>query len=243
MKTDGHDWLVLHHVRFGSAVDGAGRPFPAPKGAEAWRFYPAALSGPNGLRTATSDEWGGFGLYTTREAAEDVYANPEAHLPFLGQAVEAFHALVVPFAHRGEVNWRGEVRANSTFATCPKDPGGPLVVITSAGYTNPGPEDLPRIMKFSLAIDDVLAYYGTLPGNIRRQSFTAHMVDGGDGMTISLWRDDAAMMAAAYKPGIHRTELDYQRDHGHFDRSSSSRGRIVAHKGAWGGSDPVLQMA
>lgn len=243
MTTDSHDWIVFHRVRFATEVDGKGSPLPGPKKAEAWRFYPYITLGHDGMRTSVSDEWGGFGLYPTRAAAEEVFENPQAHLPFLERTVEAYHALVVPFAHRGKVNWRGEVRENETFATCPSDPGGPLMVITSAGYENPGPADVPRIVNFLRGVDGVLAYYATLPDNIRRAAFSGAYVDGGDGITITLWRDDASMMSAAYKPGYHRTEMDYQRNVGHFDRSSFSRARIIASKGTWDGSDPVLEMS
>ena len=242
-KSDNHDWILLHRVRLASPVDGNGRPFPGPAKAEVWRFYPASASGPNGMRTNISDEWGGFGLYRSRADAEDVLENPGAHLQFLKDSVEAFHALIVPYAHRGVVNWRGEVRENDTLAVAPSDPGGPLVVLTSAGFDNPGPDDMPRIADFIRRVDAVQDFYATLPGNIRRAVFSGAAVDGHDGITVSLWRDDAAMIKAAYKPGGHRPEMDHQREAGLFDRSSFTRTRILACKGTWDGSDPVLDMS
>lgn len=243
MAADSHDWIVFHRVRFATAVDGNGKPMPGPKKAEAWRFYPASPRGPNGMRTNVSDEWGGFGLYPTRAVAEEIFESPGDHLSFLADTVEAYHALVVPFAHRGKVNWRGDPRENETFATSPSDPGGPLMVFTSAGYENPGPDDVPRIVDFIRRVDGVQDYYATLPGNIRRAVYSGAGVDGHDGMTVSLWRDDASMMAAAYKPGYHRTQMDYHREVGLFDRSSFSRARIIASEGSWDGSDPVLEMS
>lgn len=245
MTTESHDWIVLHHVRFATAIDGTGRPFPGPPKAEMWRFYPAAPATqtmPNGMRGAVADNWGGFSVYPTRAAAEEVFAAPEAHLPLLRDSVEEFHALAVPFAHRGKVNWRGSVRENDTFAIAPADPGGTLAVITSAGYDNPGPEDVPRIANFIKEVDAVVAYYATLPGNIRARSHGGGNVDGGDGLTLSLWRDDQAMMAAAYKPGYHRQQIDYHKEVGHFDRSSFTRLRIVASRGTWDGGDPLSEI-
>lgn len=243
MQYDSHDWIVFHRVRFAAARDGNGRPLPGPVAAEVWRFCPASPVGPNGMRTNISDEWGGFGIYPSRAAAEEVFNNPEGHLCFLDDAVEAYHAILVPYAHRGAVNWRGTVKENETIRVVSTDPGGPLMVVTSAGYDNPGPADLPRIIKFSKGLDDIQAYYATLPDNIRQAVYNGASVDGHDGMTITLWRNDAAMMAAAYKPGNHRTEMNYQRTTGHFDRSSFSRARILDSKGSWDGSDPVLEMS
>lgn len=237
-----HEWLVFHRVRFSNPIDGNNAPFAGPELAEAWRFYPASPLGPNGMRTNISDVWGGFGVYSSRLDAEEVFNNPEEHLVFLGDTVEAYHALVVPYSHRGKVNWRGSVKENTSFKTATVDPGGALVIFTSAGYDNPGPDDLPRISKFLHAVDKVQEYYGTLPDNIRRAVFSGAGVDAHDGITVSIWRSDAAMMQAAYKPGRHRDEMDYQNEEGHFDRSSFTRARIVSSKGDWDGGDPVLEI-
>jgi len=51
------------------------------------------------------------------------------------------------------------------------------------------------------------------------------------------------MMQAAYRPGHHRDQMEYQRTTGHFDRSSFTRTRILASKGTWNGSDPVALMS
>lgn len=239
--TDKNDWLVFHRVRFTSPLDGLGKPLPGPKGADAWVFNPASPIGPNGMRTGVADQWGGFGIYASRAAAQEVYDNPADHLPFLGDTTEVFHALVVPITHRGKVNWRGKLMEDSTFTPLTPDPGGPLIVFTSAGYdegSNPDPE---RVKNFIRGVDEVVEFYGTLPDNIRRAVFSGSATDA-DGMTASIWRNDAAMLQAAYKPGYHREQIDYQRDHSHFDYSSFTRGRILAHKGTWDGSDPVLEV-
>jgi hypothetical protein len=240
MSESNHDWIVFHRVRFASQIDGIGHPFAGPKGADAWRFYPACPLGEDGLPTFVSDEWGGFGIYPTREAAEEVFQDPEAHLGFLDKASEAFHALLSPYAHRGAVNWRGNVLENTCLAVG-SDPGGPLMVLTSAGYANPGPGDLPRMKKFVHEVRQILSYYSTLSENVRNAVFSGARVDGGDGVTTTLWKSDEAMMAAAYKTGHHRAQIDYHRDAALFDRSSFTRARIVASRGTWDGTDPVQE--
>lgn len=242
MTTSDHDWIVLHRVRFREPVDGNNNPFPGPKHADAWRFYPASPANSDGMRTNISDIWGGIGIYTSRQSAQNVIDRPEDHLSFLGDTVEAYHALVVPYAHRGKVNWRGPVKENESISTAPADPGGVLVVLTSAGYVNPGPKDIPRIANFLREVDNVQDYFGTLRGNIRRAVFSGAGVDGHDGVTVSIWRSDAAMMQAAYKPGHHRDQIEYQNKFGHIDRSSFTRARIVASSGTWDGGDPVVEI-
>ncbi len=82
---------MFHRVEFEKEIDGTNNPLPGPVSADAWRFYPASPIGPNGFRTNISREWGGFGIYTNRQAAEAVYANPRDHLPFLDQTREQWH--------------------------------------------------------------------------------------------------------------------------------------------------------
>lgn len=241
--TDGfHDWLVLHRVLFSRMIDGTGTPMPGPASAVAWRFYPDGERDDNGMRTYISDEWGGFSLYCDRADAQAVFDAPEDHLPFLGEAIEAWHALVIPYAHRGEVNWRGTVMDGTSVAVAGADPGGPLVILTSAGYDDPGPEDLPRIRDFWRGVQDVVDFYAELPGNVRRGVFSGGKVDDHDGATMSLWKDDPSMLAAAYHAGSHRAQLDLHKKTGLFDRSSFTRTRIVASRGTWGGVDPVSLM-
>ena len=242
MTKEQHDWMVFHRVRFSKPIDGNNNPFPGPERADAWRFYPKSPLNADGMYTNISDEWGGFGLYSARHNAEKVFEAPEDHLPFLGDTVESYHALVAPYSHHGKVNWRGQVMENSSITTAPTDPGGPLVVFTSAGYDNPGPDDLPRIGNFLREVDKVQEYFGTLPENIRRAVFSGSAVDAHDGMTVSIRRNDAAMMKAAYKPGHHRDQMNYHSEKGHFDRSSFTRGRIISSKGSWGGGDPVQEL-
>jgi hypothetical protein len=243
MNSD-HDWLTLHRVKFPEVVDGQGKPMPAPATADIWRFSPESPSvGPDGVRRCESDAWGGFALYSTKDDAEAVFRDPAAHLPFLDRAVEAWHALVIPYAHRGGVAWRGTVQHDSAIRVAATDPKGPLVVMTSAGYTDPGPEDADRMHRFMVGIDEVLAFYGTLPGNLRRGLYSGGGVDGREGCTMSLWRDDLAMMGSAYKAGAHKTQMDSHIASAMFDHSSFTRGRIVASKGTWDGANPVDELA
>ena len=243
MPENSQDWLVMHRVVFKEKINGNGKPFPGPDGADAWRFYPASPTGPDGMRTNISREWGGIGIYTSRDAAEAVYASPAEHLTFLDQTTEQWHALLVPYAHRGRVNWRGGVRDETSFTTAATDPGGPLLVLTSAGYENPGPGDVKRIKNFLEQVDNVVDFYASLPSNIRRAVYSGVGVEQIDGMTVSLWENDAAMMQAAYRPGLHKEQMDFHRNYDHFDRSSFTRTRILESKGTWDGSDPVAQMS
>ena len=68
--------------------------------------------------------------------------------------------------------------------------------------------------------------------------FTPHTV-GDDGVTMSLWRSDAVMVNAMYKPGTHRTQVERQKRDVIVDRTSFTRFRVIEARGRWGGVDPV----
>ena len=239
--TDNHDWITVHRVLFVEGRDGAQNPLAAPAGAQIWRSAPEALPvGPDGARPTESRAWGAMGIYASEIEARAVLEDPEAHLPYLTDTVEAWHVLVAPYAHHGTTNWRGSIAdGGTTMRIASEDPTGPLVVITSAGYVNPGPKDLPRIEKFQRRVDDVLAFYSTLEGNLRRAVYSSVPVDGREGYTFTLWRDDQAMAAAAYRPGVHKTQMDENKADPMFDHSSFTRGRVVASLGTWDGENPV----
>jgi hypothetical protein len=152
----------------------------------------------------------------------------------LSDAVEQWHALLLPVAHRGEVKWRDDVEVASAVRCSTADPGGRLVVMTTAGYTSRGADQFPRIRTFMQGILQVADYYRGLSVNLCREVFTGGF-DQRDGFTFSLWRDDASMQQAAYQPGVHRTLMDKSRDGSLFDRSSFTRARLVASSGSWDG--------
>lgn len=235
MTDTAHHWLTLHRVRFPGRVSARDSTFAAPAGAECWRFCPGHDRDERGVPSWTSDVWGGLGIYDDRAEAEAVMSNPEAHLPWLTEAEEAWHALAIPVAHHGEVNWRGTIQSDTALRCGRLAAEGPMVVVTTAGFSSRDPSQLPRIASFMQGVSDVMDFYGTLPGNICRDVFNGGF-DGLDGFTLSIWRDDKAMISGAYKPGRHKTLMDESRDGSVMDRSSFTRARIVRGQGTWDGA-------
>jgi hypothetical protein len=234
---DTHQWITLHRVRFPSPISALKRKFEAPTLPGCWRFLPTQRLGDDGFPTFQSDTWFGLGIYDRREDAETMFAATREHLPVLADAEEEWHAVLVPFTHRGQVNWRGTVENGTAIRVSSDPPAGPLAVITTAGYNARTPEQMPRIVRFVEGIQDVLDFYGATEGNLRRAS-TNGGYDSRDAFTVTIWRDDDAMNQAAYGEGTHRTLMDISRDGSLFDRSSFTRARLVNSNGSWDG-DPV----
>jgi len=240
MPRDSHQWITLHRVRFSREISALDRAFEAPAPPECWRFCPSLRLREDGLPTLSSDLWCGLGIYDRREDAEAMVSAPDAHMPFLADSVEQWHAALIPVMHRGEVNWRGRVEDGTAIRATSEKVTGPLVVITSAGFASRDPDQIPRVARFARGVKDVIEFYRRTDGNVRTEVFAGGF-DQRDGFTLSLWRDDKAMMQAAYWEGTHRKLMDESRDGSIFDRSSFTRARILSSSGSWDG-DPVAEM-
>jgi hypothetical protein len=94
---------------------------------------------------------------------------------------------------------------------------------------------MPRRADFLRNIDRVIDWYATLPTNLARANFSLRSMGHIDGLTVSVWESDEAMMAAAYNPGIHRTQVDRDKAEHTADRSSFTRTRLLRAKGSWDG--------
>ena len=231
---NGHDWITLHRLRFREPVSSIEREFPPVAGPDCWLFGPHYDLGPDGMLTGVSDVWGGVGIWHSRDAAEAIVAAPGEAMPWLAETATAWHCLGVPISHRGQVNWRGHLQSGDAVRPAPADPGGPLVVVTSAGFVANDPATLPRIKRLVAGVVEVLDAYGTHPANLRRAAFRAGFA-GGDGFTMSLWDSDDGMRQAAYQPGTHRTQVDQDKAGLLSDRTSFTRLRALRSWGDWDG--------
>lgn len=232
-------WLTFHIAQFAQPIAAEAKSFDGPAAAVVWRFGPDSPLGATGLRTRIGDVWGGVGLYTDRAAAQAVIDEPATHLGFMSDALQSWHAMLQPIAHRGEVNWFGPLQGKPTLDTSRDDPGGLMVVLTTAGYDALPPEklqaDLPRRIDFVANVERVRAWYATLPGNLARGVFNFAPL-GTDGLTFSVWKEDAAMTDAAYRSGTHRAQIDRYKAEKTADRTSFTRARLVHSSGTWRGN-------
>jgi hypothetical protein len=186
------------------------------------------------MLTGVSDVWGGVGIWSDRAAAEAMLASPADAMPWLDETSTAWHCLAVPISHRGTVNWRGFLQKNEAVRPSSLDPGGPLIVLTSAGFESRDAEVLPRIKQFVSGVVEVLDAYGKEASNLRRAAFRGGF-DGSDGFTMSLWHSDEGMGQAAYQPNAHRTRVDQNKAGLLSDRTSFTRLRAISSGGDWDG--------
>ena len=232
-------WASLHWLRFADIRTPDMLDLSRmPAGAGSWKIGPDGEPAPDGSRRP-SEVWCAVGLYADRSAAEGAVSDPGACIPFLPETTEAWHALLLPVAHRGECNHLDPACPGLMLQPHDDDPGGTLVVITTAGFVL-GPDlDMNRVIDFRRNVDAVRAAAATAAGNVARQVFVPH-VRGEDGVTMTIWRDDAAMSAFAYRPGDHRARIDRYKREQTCDRTSFTRLRVLRTSGTWDRCDPAV---
>lgn len=233
-------WMTVHRIRFGSPVDAKTGGLPGPQTAAVALIGPDSRLDANGMRESFSHVWGGIAFYEDRAAAEAAIDDATTTCDHR-DTIEEWHGLLCPISHRGETAWFGDLKHASRFVPAGRDndPGGRLVVLTSAGFNAlPRDElmaDMPRRIDFLRNVDRVVDWYATLPTNLARANFHLRAMGHTDGLTVSVWQSDEAMLAAAYKPGIHRTQIDRYKAERTADRSSFTRARLMRAKGSWDG--------
>ena len=75
----------------------------SPGDALSWKVGPSGPVRPDGYRLP-ADVWCAVGLYGDSDSAKTALQLRERFMPFLRDAVESWHAVLMPFAHKGECN-------------------------------------------------------------------------------------------------------------------------------------------
>ena len=207
----------------------------APAESLSWKIGPDGPVGPSGVHLP-SNVWCGVALFTDLAAADAALDAKERHLPWLPNAVESWHALLLPIAHRGECNHIERAAPGPIFDIAARDPGGPLLVMTTAGFNQGADLDLARVVDFRVHLGGVHEWLKSVDGRIASQVFTPHTA-GDDSVTMSIWRNDAVMVGSMYKPGAHRAQIDRYQTEKTADRASFTRLRMLRTAGQWNGVD------
>jgi hypothetical protein len=226
-------WLRFEAITTPDQLELSGQP----QGALSWKIGPSGPVGPDGYRLP-ANIWCAVGLFREDAAAHTALDSMETFMPFVACTVESWHQLLLPVRHHGECNHLERDCPGAMFEIPPHDPGGLSFVLTTAGFRR-GPDlKVERLIDFRRNVDVVNDWIGQSEGCLASRPFTPHTL-GDDGYTMSVWRDDAAMLAASYRAGTHRTHVDLHKQNAAFDRSSFTRLRILRAVGQWNGRDPL----
>ena len=233
-------FATAHVLRFREPMSAERlEPSDGPKSALAWFFGPNnALDETGYLRDPAANVWGGVALYRDRADALAILDNPFSAIPSLTSVVEAWHVALVPFSHRGEVNWLRRDHLGEIFESADDPVGeGPLIVLTTAGYLDDA--NLDRVRDFDLNVERVRDWMEKTADGMVMQHVFESLDPDMDGPTFSVWRDEEALRDFAYRPGIHREQVDRFHAEHTADRVSFTRFRPIRSVGTWNGEDPL----
>lgn len=231
-------YATVHRIRFGETrqkedLNLGGRP----AGALSWKVGSTGAVGADGYRMGAA-VWCAIGLYAEEETARAALASCAEYMPYLAEAREAWHGLLLPTMHRGECNHLVREEPGLLYEVSTNDPGGKCMVVTTAGFRLGADFRVERVIAFRKNVDVANEFLGQAPGCLANQVFTPHTV-GDDGCTMSIWESDETMLTAAYRAGEHRRLMDQHKQEAMMDRSSFTRFRILHSEGQWDGRNPV----
>lgn len=186
-----------------------------------------------------------FGLHEDAASAHRFLDNRRALVPWLDEALEVWEAVLQPFRHTGEANYLERGQPGPLFDSLAPPPAStaPIVAITSSGWTVGEAFDMSRVREFSNGVMSVRASMTAVEGLHSQQSFFFPRVLEYDPLTVTFWRDSASLRAFAYGAGVHRLQMERQREQNLADRTSFTRCSVVRSDGTWHGTDPQRMTA
>ena len=181
-------------------------------------------------------------LHADEASAHSAIEDRSTIAPWLAEAVEVWSAVLRPFRHMGECNYLDPASPGPLFASlaAQPDPAEPIAIITTAGWTVGEKLDMARVREFSNGVLGVRASMTGVDGLHSQQSFFFPGILQHDPVTVTLWRDSASARAFAYGPGVHKAQMQRQREQNLADRTSFTRCRILRGEGTWHGRDPLV---
>jgi spheroidene monooxygenase len=180
-------------------------------------------------------------LHADEASAHESVENRLIIAPWIAQAAEVWAAVLLPFRHMGECNYIDQTKPGPLFRSLGAQPAPaePIVIVTTAGWALGPGIDMGRVSTFSSGVLGVRASMTAVEGLHSQQSFFFPGAIQHDPVTVTLWRDSASARAFAYGPGVHKAQMQRQREQNLADRTSFTRCRIARSEGTWHGRNPL----
>ena len=184
-----------------------------------------------------------LGLHSDAASAQRLLADHRHMAPWAREAREAWGAVLRPFRHKGEANYLNRLQPGPLFdpmaLSAAPAAGAPFVSITTSGWQVHPELDMNRVREFSTGVLAVRASMTAMPGLHSQQSFFFPRGLEHDPMTITFWKNQAALTEFAYGPVGHRLQMERQQERGLADRTSFTRCVAVSKLGTWYGTCPL----
>ena len=192
--------------------------------------------------TQRAYSWLALGLHASSQSAQVLFDTERDTTPLFPYAAEVWSAVLQPYAHHGVVNWLDPKNPGLVFEPGPRpSERAPFVVITSVGWTLDDRFEVGKAMDFGRGVAAVRSSMKDVDGLYFQHGFNFPGLLAVDGPTVTMWQDDTATRAFAYRAGVHKTEMDHFRLHDTADRSSFTRLRVLRSRGSVQGHTPTAE--
>ncbi|MBM3763637.1 MAG: hypothetical protein FJW36_25825 [Acidobacteria bacterium] len=94
-------------------------------------------------------------------------------------------------------------------------------------------------MKFGQGVVAVRIAMTGMAGLHSQQTFGFDKGIATDPVTVTFWKNDAAVRQFAYGPAVHKMQMDQFRAEDTADRRSFTRLKVLSSEGSWYGGDPM----
>jgi hypothetical protein len=200
-----HSHVSVHLLCFADPVTvGDIGELDAPSETSSWLAMVDVSLGENLMTERVGKVWGIVGCHSSGEAADATVTLASELLPILDDTVESWQATFDVVGHHGQVDWLDRRHPGLALEPVDHDRGGPLAVMTTAGFVIDENFDFARAQDFSFHVDRVRGVLDAAPGNVLTHVLQAAEPTAPDGITFTVWHSDEAMRGAAYRPGLHR---------------------------------------
>ena len=207
-----------------------------------WAVGADELAAGTDFGTQQAYSWVALGLHPSGRSAHALFEAERETTPVFPDAAEVWSAVLQPYSHHGIVNWLEPTDPGLVFEPGPRpQEGAQFVVITSAGWTLDGRFDVNKAIDFGRGVNSVRSDMKGVDGLYFQHGFNFPGLLTVDGPTVTMWRDDNATRAFAYRTGTHKTEMDHYRLHDTADRSSFTRLRVLRSRGSVQGYTPTVE--
>lgn len=185
---------------------------------------------PTGLPSRKRNQRSWLTFWRDENSAEQFMDRRTDHIPLLARAGDVSVAVLQPFATHGDVNWIDTPAAPLDFSLAQRpEITAPVFIITSAGFGKIGAGAIAfgqGTHKVRNAIQDQedVRFEGQILADDLRI----------DGVTLSLWNNQSAVMDFAYKNDPHKTAMGIT-DHEDVVRGSFTRCLVKSFNGVWQG--------
>jgi len=169
-------------------------------------------------------------FWADENAAHQFVEKRNDHIPLLADATDVLTAVLQPFAAHGDVNWFDGSAAALNFQLAQRpDKTAPVFIITSAGFGGFGS----GAIAFGQGTHTVREAVQGQDG-VRYEAQILADDPKIDGVTLSLWDNQMAVMDFAYKRDPHKSVMAVM-DHEDVVRGSFTRCLVKSFDGIWQG--------